>query len=137
MNEQQTPEKTTDSEKKSALIPEGFYPWFLGGVLLGGAVVLPIALFHLMEGMSALAAWVCGVVSSVVFLLCLDTRGNFRWITAIPAIAVATIAANVYNQNTGQPVVVLGGLAGFVIFAVFGAIGVGIGKQVRGRQCLA
>jgi hypothetical protein len=132
MSEQQV----QDGGQKKAdggMIAEGYYPWFLGGVLVGGAVVVPIGTAMLMEGISPAVAWIGGVASAVVFLLCLDKRGNFRWATAIPAIGVAVIGANIYNRTTGRPVAVVGGVLGFIIYAIFGAIGVGIGKLVRGK----
>jgi len=87
-----------------------------------------------MKGIAPAAAWIGGIVSAIVFLFCFDKRGNFRWATAIPAIGVAVVGANVYHQATGRPVAVVGGILGFVIYTIFGAIGVGIGKLVRGKS---
>lgn len=122
------------SESSGGMIAEGYYPWFLGGVLVGGVVVVPIGTAMLMDGISPLVAWVGGVASAIVFLLCLDTRGNFRTARAIPAIGAAVIGANIYHHSTGQPVAVVGGVLGFIIYAIFGAIGVGIGKLVQGGK---
>ena len=118
----------------SGMIAEESYPWFLGGVLVGGAVIVPVGTTMLMDGITPVGAWIGGIVSAIVFLLCLDKRGNFRWTTAIPAIGVAVVGANVYHQATGRPIAVVGGVLGFVIYAILGAIGVGIGKLVRGKS---
>ncbi|HHO75634.1 MAG TPA: hypothetical protein ENN05_04295 [Deltaproteobacteria bacterium] len=116
------------------MIAEGFYPWFLGGVLLSGTVVVPIVTAMLMEGISPAVAWIGGIISAAVFLLCLDKRGNWRETTAFPAIGVAVVGATIYHYSTGRPIWVVGGLLGFVIFAIFGALGVVIGKLVRAKS---
>jgi hypothetical protein len=125
-----------DGKKKATggMIPEGFYSWFLGGVLVGGAVFVPIGTKIFMEGISPAVAWIGGVSSAALFLFCIDKRGNFRWKTAMFAIAVAYFGANAYHQSTGRPVAVVGGALGFLIYAIFGGIGVAIGKLVRGKQ---
>jgi len=127
MTEQQQA-NTGKSKPYSGLIPQGFYNWFVGGVLVGGIIIVPIGTTMALEGISPVAAWVGGIVSAVVFLLCFDTKGNWRWATAVPAIVVAVIGAKVYHQSTGQPVAVVGGFLGFIIYMAFGLLGVGIGK---------
>jgi hypothetical protein len=127
-NDPSTPEQT-----RTGFIPSGSYTWFLAGVLLGGATVVPIATFVLMEGISPVVAWTGGIGSAVAFLLCFDKQGNWRWATAIPAIAVVAISANVYHQTTGRPVAAVGGILGFVIYTVLGFGGIGIGR-LRGKK---
>lgn len=118
----------------AGMIPEDFYSWFVGGVMVGGVVIVPIGTAMLVEEISPVVAWIGGIVSSVVFLLCLDKQGNFRWATAIPAMGVAAVGAMIYHHSTGQPVVVVGGVLGFIIYAIFGSIGTGIGMLVRGKN---
>ena len=115
------------------LIAEGLYPWFLGAVLLAGALVVPIVTVILMDEISPAVAWIGGLISAVVFLLCLDKRGNWREATAFPAIGVAVVGATIYHYNTGHPIWITGGVLGFLFFSVFGALDVVIGKLLRGK----
>jgi len=120
---------TSESTPESGFIPRGiYYYFFVGGVLIGGVIVVPIGTTMVIESISPLVAWVGGIVSAIVFLCCFDRRGNWRWVTAVPAIAIASIGASVYHQSSGQPVAVVGGVLGFLIYMVFGYLGIGICK---------
>lgn len=130
----------------SGYIPEGYYPWFLGGVLIGGVVIIPIAIFMLMGGYSksvitgydlnvgsqTVKALAGAVISTVVFLLFQDKRGNIKWAFVIPTIILAGIGAGLSEQ--WRDFIFIGGIMGFAIWEAFGLIGIVVGRVFRFKE---
>ena len=111
-----------DRGRETRSISERLYAWFVGGVVLAGAVVLPLTITALLPAAARDArAFLAGVVSAAAFLGCFDRHLRWRWARAVVAIGVAAALGALLRLP------VLGGALGFVFFAVFGFLGHSLG----------
>ena len=138
------------------IIPEGYYSWFLGGVLVCWLVIVPLLIFILfmyegvnkslmlgysvdekyLENLSDFIAIIgIGVFWSAMSIFALDKHGTFKWKAAIPIIGVAIIGAIIYQKifEGGVSMFSLGtgGVFAFLLTSFFGAVGVFFGKIFR------
>lgn len=115
----QSPDSAPAPKKAVAVIP-AWGPkrlWFTLGVVAGGGL---LAVGLMADGLDPGRALLAGVCSSGSFLLAFDRAGEFQFLRALPAIAVAAIAAATLKMP------VMGGFAGYLAFLACGWVGVGI-----------
>ena len=118
----------TPKAKEATMFKESDYGQFMAGVfVVGGLVVLPLT-YGLAVGLGYLAALPWSVASCVVFLIAFRRNGTISWARAIPAIIAIAVAANVYNQSTGDAAFGAGGMLGFLLVIICGYVGIGIGR---------
>ena len=115
---------TTKEKVKDPIAPE-FYWWFVGGAILGGIIVplILITVFDIlptMDGVTPFALFVGSVLGSIVFILGFDTRGNLRWLRAIPIVIIAGVASEFLATKFGYRIPLFGGDIGFLVYFAFG-----------------
>ena len=132
------PDNDETQEEKGA--PSGLYLtarqklhlWYVGGVVIGGLTVITWAA-HILFEIPISDAWIGEAISAAAFIACFDSYGNFKWIRALIAIGLAVVVGSAFQRATGEPVFVLGGVLGFIVYHILGSLSKIIGKSVLSR----
>lgn len=115
---------------KGALFEERDYiPFMLGIFIIGGLLAIPL-IWGSQVGLGYFEALPWSLASCAVFLVAIRRNGTISWLRFFLAIIVLIGAGQIYASSSGKPAFAAGGMLGFLVIAVCGLIGIGVGRLI-------